>query len=200
MATRAKQQDGSDGVKHSADSVLTLQKGSTVFHQGDPASHWYEVLSGAVRTCRFLADGHRQLTGFFYCDDVFGLDAGRYIVTAEAMTPVILHRRPNAVAAPSFQIGRALKSAQDYIALFAHRTASERLAAFLVSIAEKPGAGERITLPMSRADIADHLGLTIHTVSRTISDFAKRKIIRVDDRAHINVLNREKLELEAGQI
>ncbi len=191
----------SEGVPARAALQVQLDKGDVIFRQGDRADHWYEVVSGVVRTCRFLADGHRQITGFFYNGDVFGAEARRYQVMAEALTPVVLLRCAHSEGPPqSAALSRALTSAQDYIALFAHRTASERLAAFLMAIARKPRGAQQIELPMSRSDIADHLGLTIHTVSRTMSDFARRQIISVEDRTHICVLDHERLSCEAGEL
>ena len=70
----------------------SFDKASVIYHEGDSARHWYEVVSGIVRTCRFLSDGHRQLTGFFYSDDVFGVEASAYRESAEAVTNVLLRR------------------------------------------------------------------------------------------------------------
>jgi CRP/FNR family transcriptional regulator, nitrogen fixation regulation protein len=180
--------------------IITFNKNVVVFHQGDVADYWYEVQSGAVRTCRFRVDGHRQLTGFYFAGDVFGAEAGRYLATAETITPAQLHRHcARSPGLPLDHLERALKSAQQYIALFGHRSASERLAAFILAMARRPEFSERVALPMSRVDIADHLGLTIHTVSRTMSDFVRRRIVAPDGRHHVRIINPEKLAELAGE-
>jgi CRP/FNR family transcriptional regulator, nitrogen fixation regulation protein len=180
--------------------IVEYGKDDVVFNQGGVALYWYEVMEGAVRTCRFLVDGHRQLTGFFFEGDVFGTDMGQYLVSAEALTTTRLARYVNddAVSSPA-HLNRALQSAQDCIALFGHRSASERLAAFILSIARRSRGGDRVSFPISRADIADHLGLTVPTVSRTMTDFAKRKLIRAEGRAYLRILNIDALILEAAE-
>jgi CRP-like cAMP-binding protein len=186
--------------------VKRFAKGLTVYHEGDSAEHWYEVVSGIVRTCRFLADGHRQLTGFFYVGDVFGVESSAYREAAEAVTNVELRRFPIATAdarADGFGnrdkvLEKALESARQSIFLFGHRTAANRLAAFLISISERPGASPGLHLPMTRSDIADHLNLTLHTVSRTICDFARRGLIALDGPQKVRVLDLTGLRMAAG--
>jgi CRP/FNR family transcriptional regulator, nitrogen fixation regulation protein len=187
-------------------ALVEIVKGGIVFNQGDPAVHWFEVLSGTVRTCRFYIDGHRQLTGFFFAGDVFGVEPERYGATAEAVTDAVLRRsavqkegQPVGGDVRSSALERALGSAQSCIFLLGHRTANERLAAFLLVIARRPGARLRFELPMSRADIADHLGLTIHTVSRTFSDLIRRQVIALEGRQFVRVLDLAQLEWLAGE-
>jgi CRP/FNR family nitrogen fixation transcriptional regulator len=186
--------------------LLHLAKGAVVFHQGDRAVYWYEVVSGTVRTCRFLVDGHRQLTGFYFGGDVFGVDDGHCPVTAETITDSVLRRYPlsiegqNSSAAPSdAPHQRAYMAAQQLIQLLGHRSAVERLSAFLLFIGRRPLAGDMIELPMSRGDIADHLGLTIHTVSRTVTMLARRGVIQLIGRQRIRILDRDALNTLAGE-
>lgn len=170
-------------------TILKFRKGEIVYSQGDPATDWFEVISGTVRTCLLYSDGHRQLTGFFYPDDVFGFDSGHYASSAEAVTSVTLRRcgrgfgedvQPSETPPVHGALRSALDSAHACIFLLGRRTAAERLAAFLLATAKRFPAGKPFDLPMSRADIADHLGLTIHTVSRTLSEFVRRKLISLD--------------------
>jgi CRP/FNR family transcriptional regulator, nitrogen fixation regulation protein len=186
--------------------ALHLEKGAVVFHQGDKADSWYEVVSGTVRTCRFLIDGHRQLTGFYFSGDVFGVDDGRYQVTAETITDATLRRHPlcsafsgSEAAAQGAPHQRAYVAAQQLIHLLGHRTAVERLSAFLLYIGRRPLAGDLIDVPMSRGDIADHLGLTIHTVSRTMTMLARRGVIQLMGRQRIRILDRDALTTLAGE-
>jgi CRP/FNR family transcriptional regulator, nitrogen fixation regulation protein len=183
--------------------VLKLCKGEIIYTQGDGALDWFEVVSGTVRTCFLYADGHRQLTGFFYSGDVFGIETGTYQSSAEAVTPVMLRRysrgasgevgQPDAPPAPA-ALQRALRTAQACIFLLGRRTASERVAAFLLATAQRLGRDRPLQLPMSRSDIADHLGLTIHTVSRTVSEFVRRGIISLDGPQMIAIEHRDTLQ------
>jgi CRP/FNR family transcriptional regulator, nitrogen fixation regulation protein len=170
-------------------TILKFRKGEIVYAQGDPATDWFEVLSGTVRTCLLYSDGHRQLTGFFYPGDVFGIDSGHYASSAEAVTAVTLRRcgrgfgeeaQPSETPPVHGALRSALDSAQACIFLLGRRTAAERLAAFLLATAKRFPADQPFDLPMSRADIADHLGLTIHTVSRTLSEFVRRDLVALD--------------------
>ena len=197
-----------DGRRSGANDPVQVHydKGEQIYLQGDPCHYWFEVVSGVVRTCHFHADGHRQLTGFFYCDDVFGLDIGDYPESAEAVTAVRVRRHvrvdgstPVENHSQEVALRRALQSAQECIFLLGHRTAAERVAAFLVAMKDRAPAETRLVVPMSRADIADHLGLTIHTVSRTISDLGRRRLVEFDTPHEIRILNVEKLRELAGE-
>ncbi len=191
----------SETPAHRDTTTIEIASDGVVFHQGETAEHWYEVISGTIRMCRFQVDGQRQLTGFFFSGDVFGYESGRHDGTAEAVTKAVLKKHAFGEAATStrFPFSRALENAQQCIYLLGHRTASERLAAFLLSIARRPGMTNRIELPMSRMDIADYLGLTIHTVSRTISEFGRQGIISIEGRKHVNILDRVMLRTLAGE-
>jgi CRP/FNR family transcriptional regulator, nitrogen fixation regulation protein len=177
------------GVTPRPGTILKFRKGEIVYAQGDPATDWFEVISGTVRTCLLYSDGHRQLTGFFYPGDVFGIDSGHYASSAEAVTAVTLRRcgrgfgeetHPSETPPVHGALRSALDSAHACIFLLGRRTAAERLAAFLLVTAKRFPVDKPFELPMSRADIADHLGLTIHTVSRTLSEFVRRNLIRLD--------------------
>ncbi len=185
---------------------VQFSKGTAIFHEGDPASQWYEVVGGIVRTCRFMADGHRQLTGFFYAGDVFGLDRATYRESAEAVTDVVLSRysardlKQEVASADRPRIfERALESARQSIFLFGHRTAANRVAAFLITMAERSGLRAGLHLPMTRSDIADHLNLTLHTVSRTICDFERKGLIALDGPQEVRILDPQGLRIHAGE-
>lgn len=178
--------------------VLKFRKGEMVYAQGDPATDWFEVISGTVRTCFLYGDGHRQLTGFFYPGDVFGIDCDYYASSAEAVTAVVLRRcgrgfgeetHPSDTPPVHGALRSALDNAQACIFLLGRRTAAERMAAFLLSTAQRFPANRAFVLPMSRSDIADYLGLTIHTVSRTLSEFVRRDLIRLDGPQSIMIKN-----------
>jgi CRP/FNR family transcriptional regulator, nitrogen fixation regulation protein len=209
-------------------TFLKFLKGEIVYDQGDPATHWYEVISGTVRTCFLYSSGHRQLTGFFYAGDVFGIELGTHQSSAEAVTNLVLRRidrscQPEETASrhtPEHAVTQksvpvtpgaattalstgalesALSNAQACIFLLGHRTAPERMAAFLLATSRRMGLDKAVKLPMSRADIADHLGLTIHTVSRTLSDFVRRDLITLEGPQSVHILDRHALMRMAGR-
>lgn len=186
------------------DTILKFRKGEIIFSQGDPGDCWFEVISGTVRTCHFHIDGHRQLTGFFYQGDVFGVEYGSRDAAAEAVTNTVLARRPasnGGLDAPGQNraLERALDSANQCIFLLGRRNASERVAAFLLIAAKRLSAIGSVPLPMTRGDIADHLGLTIHTVSRTISGFVRQGLIELDGPQSCRLLDPGRLRAIAGE-
>ncbi len=185
------------------DTLLKFRKGEIIFSQGDPGDCWFEVVSGTVRTCHFHIDGHRQLTGFFYQGDVFGVEYGSRDAAAEAVTNTILTRHPVPKVEPgnpgkNRALERALDSANQCIFLLGRRNANERVAAFLLIAAKRLSALGSIPLPMTRSDIADHLGLTIHTVSRTISGFVRQGLIELEGPQLCRLVDLEGLRAIAG--
>jgi len=163
---------------------FNVAKGDILYRQGDSRTAWFEVDSGIIRTCRHHSDGSRQVVGFFFEGDVFGTDREHHSTTAEAVTDAVVTRvcQTNAVDSvngvlPDGFLQRALESADRSLFLFGRRKAASRLAAFLIHFAERSGSTDKIHLPMSRDDIADHLGLTVETVSRTFSELARRGVL-----------------------
>jgi CRP/FNR family transcriptional regulator, nitrogen fixation regulation protein len=188
--------DTESGRHHASQTVLKFCKGELVYGQGDPAADWFEVVSGTVRTCFLYSDGHRQLTGFFYAGDVFGIDTGHYSSSAEAVTAVSLRRcrydldnyaNVSDATPVNGAYQRALNTAQACIFVLGRRTAAERIAAFLLATAHRLVTKRAFALPMSRSDVADHLGLTIHTVSRTLSEFVRRNLISLNGPQSITI-------------
>ncbi|KMO36749.1 helix-turn-helix domain-containing protein [Methylobacterium aquaticum] len=161
-----------------------------IYAEGDRVIHFYKVVSGAVRTYRLLSDGRRQIDGFHLPGDIFGLEAGTERRTgADAVidTTLTAYRR-NDRDALTDEVGalaqevvaamlRALERAQDHMMLLGRKSAKERVASFLLALAERAGTEGLIALPMSRADIADHLGLTIESVSRTLTQLERDGVI-----------------------
>jgi CRP/FNR family nitrogen fixation transcriptional regulator len=200
--------DGNDDAGKLSYNLVKISKGVAIYHEAELAHNWYEVVSGIVRTCRFMADGHRQLTGFFYADDIFGVDGRMYRESAEAVTCVILRRystkglddaAPEGGAGRDKVLERALESARECIFLFGHRTAGNRLAAFLIALSNRASASMNIRLPMTRSDIADYLNLTMHTVSRTMSDLTRKHIIALDGPQNVRILDMDGLRVLAGE-
>jgi CRP-like cAMP-binding protein len=142
---------------------------------------------------------------------VFGVEDGVHSESAETVTEAVVRRHARidghaalfpAAAQPNpraIALQQALDSAKKCLFLFGHKTANARVAAFLVAMAGRLSPGEGVELPMSRTDIADHLGLTIHTVSRTISELARRGLIRLDGPRSIRIVDAANLRALAGQ-
>lgn len=171
-----------------------IDPGSAVVWQGDPSQYVVEIVSGAVRTVRALSDGRRVITGFLFAGDVFGASLGeRYPVTVEAIVPTRvrriarrrfaddLARRPELTGELMAKLRAEMMAAQEQVVLLARKTAEERVASFLLSLARRAGnegdADAVIALPMTRLDMADYLGLTIETVSRIMTRLAGRGVI-----------------------
>ena len=162
--------------------VIRREAGEEIFAEGEEAESVYQILSGAVRSYRILGDGRRHVCDFHMPDDVLGLEAGEtHLCTAEGMTPVVLLATPRRVlqrlSVENGLLGQKLwaltvcgmRRCQDHASMLSRLGATERVAAFLISFADRLGADDELELPMTRQDIADYLGLTIHTVSRTLS-------------------------------
>ena len=184
-----------------------FQSGERLFRQGDAARLVYRVVSGAVISYRILSDGRRQVSGFHLPGDFLGLEAGvEHGVTAEALTSVeavaVERKELSARAARDIDLSQALwrvtvqafRRSEAHAMILARLGAAERVAAFLVEFAERIGDDENFDLPMTRQDIADYLGMTIHTVSRTLSQMQERGLIEARSSRHIRLLRRECLE------
>jgi CRP/FNR family transcriptional regulator, nitrogen fixation regulation protein len=180
----------------------SLSRDQEVFAEGSAAEAVYKVVSGAVRTLRLLADGRRQIIGFHLPGDVFGIEAHSvHGATAEAICETVLvSARRSSVLGDMEQQGRLVRHAltelrcsQDHLLTLGRRTAIERVASFLVDLVNRTGASEVLALPMSRQDIADYLGLTIETVSRTLTQMQARGIVRLHGCRQLRLLKRSAL-------
>lgn len=181
--------------------------GERLFRQGDPVKLVYRVLKGAVVSYRLLSDGRRQVTGFHLPGDFVGLEAGvEHSTTAEALGVVHASaiERADLAQRAATDIGlaralwqvsvRAFHRSEDHALILSRQGATERVVAFLLEFSERLGHPEFIDLPMSRQDIADHVGLTIHTVSRTLSLLQNEGLIEARSARHVRLLQRGRLE------
>jgi CRP/FNR family transcriptional regulator/CRP/FNR family nitrogen fixation transcriptional regulator len=181
--------------------------GDHLFRQGDPVRLVYRVLKGTVVSYRLLSDGRRQVTGFHLPGDFVGLEAGvEHATTAEALSPVHASAidRAELAARAVTDIGlaralwqitvRAVQRSEDHALILARQGATERVVAFLLDFAARLGNPEVIDLPMTRQDIADHVGLTIHTVSRTLSQLQAAGLVEARSTRHVRLLQRCRLD------
>lgn len=169
---------------------LSFARNEEIFGESEPAACVYRVLKGVARTYRILADGRRQIAEFFLPGDVFGLEAGQeHRTSAEAVSDceVLAMRRSHLAERASSDSPTAhklwaltlhhLRRSEEHMLVLGRKNASERLAWFLIDMSERIPAPDRVELPMSRQDIADYLGLTIETVSRTMTQLQDEQVI-----------------------
>jgi CRP/FNR family transcriptional regulator, nitrogen fixation regulation protein len=186
-------------------ATMSYPRNSEIFGENEPAEYLYKVISGSVRTYKILSDGRRQVGGFYLAGDIFGLEFGdEHTFSAEAIadTKVLVVKRSAltslagrdvTIAGELFSLtGRELKRVQERILLLV-KSAQERVASFLIEMADRAAAGNIVELPMSRQDIADYLGLTIETVSRTLTGLETAATIEVPSSRRIVLRNRPAL-------
>ena len=180
---------------------MSFARKAEIYGENEPADYLYKVVSGAVRTYRVLTDGRRHISAFYLPDCMFGLELGdEHAFSAEAITDtkvlvikrstmIALAARDNGVANQLWVMtGRELERVQEHILLLI-KTAQERVAGFLLQMAKRVPAGNEVELPMSRQDIADYLGLTIETVSRTLTQLENSATIALPTSRRIVLLN-----------
>ena len=172
--------------------VVHIAPGCEIYAEGDDADLFYKVVSGVVRICKFLSDGRRQIESFHAEGEILGLeaaDAHRFTAEAVSDCTLIAYRRRNLAsrAAADESVARelfahamdSLARAQDHLLVLGRRSAMEKLASFLAEWADAAPDHRRFTLAMTRQDIADYLGLTIETVSRTFTQLEKDAVISI---------------------
>lgn len=195
-------------------SIVTEKKygaGATIFEQGDEPAYIFNLTSGHVRLAKTLANGRRQIIGFVYPGGMLGLAThGAYVCSAEAIGPVKLCRFPRDRLLALLEELPSLKTrlldiaadelgdAQEQMLLLGRKTPLERVASFLwrqYQEAVRCGQTEpSIDLPMGRTDIADYLGTTIETVSRTFTRLRNDGLIRLEHANKVIILDAQGLE------
>jgi CRP/FNR family nitrogen fixation transcriptional regulator len=185
---------------------MSFSRNEEIYGENEPADYLYKIISGTVRTYKVLSDGRRQIGAFYLPGDIFGLETGEeeHAFSAEAISDarvLVIKRsavmglaeRDNGVARQLWDLtGRELRRVQDHIMLLV-KTAQERVVSFLLEMAARGPVGNAVELPMSRQDIADYLGLTIETVSRTLTHLESTAAIELPSSRHIVLRNRSAL-------
>jgi CRP/FNR family nitrogen fixation transcriptional regulator len=189
---------------------MSFCRNAEVFGEGEPAEHLYKVVSGAVRISKLLSDGRRQIGAFYLPGEMFGLETDKtHAFSAEAIcqSEILVVKRTaflaeatrdaNMVTEVLAQTMTHLHRAQNHMLLLGRKNAQERIATFLLEMAARLSKTGEIELPMSRQDIADYLGLTIETVSRTLTQLERDGLIAIPvsrrivfrDRAALDEMN-----------
>jgi len=160
---------------------MQFGRNEEIYGESEAADYLYKIVSGTVRTYKVLSDGRRQIGAFYMVGDMFGLESGaEHAFSAEAITnakvlvikrsavTALAARDPSAAQQLFLMMAGELARVQDHITLLI-KTAQERVASFLLEMTDRAQVRDEVELPMSRQDIADYLGLTIETVSRTLT-------------------------------
>ena len=187
-------------------ALMSFSRNAEVYGESEPADYLYKVVSGTVRTYKILLDGRRQIGAFYLPGDIFGLEVGeQHALSAEAVTlsKILVIKRAAVVSLAGRDIetahqlwtftARELRRVQNHLLLL-NKTAPERVASFLLEMAERAEAKGELELAMSRQDIADYLGLTIETVSRMLTQFENASAIALPTPKRIVLLNRTVLK------
>jgi len=181
---------------------MSFGRNAEIYGEGEPSDYLYKVISGTVRTYKVLGDGRRQIGAFYLPGDAFGLEIGAaHTFSAEAITDArilvikrsavtALAARDNSVAQQLLAMtSREVERLQGHVMLLI-KTAQERVAGFLLEMADRATARNEVELTMSRQDIADYLGLTIETVSRTLTLLENAATIALPTSRRIVLRNR----------
>jgi CRP/FNR family transcriptional regulator, anaerobic regulatory protein len=198
-------------------NTVEVDASRAIFDETGPADYVYNVTVGAVKIYKLLPDGRRQVTGFLFPGDFLGLTHNKtYAYSAEALIPTKLCRfaRPKLEAlldeVPKLEqrlLGMAsheLAAAQDQMVLLGRKSARERVVSFLLLLSNEAmrrgQPGNPVVLPMNRHDIADYLGLTIETVSRTLTQLKTQRLIELLDEKRVRLANPETLRAIAAGV
>jgi CRP/FNR family transcriptional regulator, nitrogen fixation regulation protein len=199
------------GAEHLALSVAQMgapvpyARDTEIFGEGEKAEYIYQVVSGAVRTYKILNDGRRQIGAFYLPGDIFGLEIGdSHDLSAEAVSDCTvavikrsalasLAREDSGISQALWTLtARELQRVQKHVLLLV-RSAQERVASFLLEMADRTAAAGPVVLPMSRRDIADYLGLTIETVSRALAALEGQAAIAMTGARRVQLTNMREL-------
>jgi CRP/FNR family transcriptional regulator, anaerobic regulatory protein len=172
----------------------------TVFAQEEMTTSFYNLLQGVMRLYKALPDGRRQIVGFALPGDFVGMTpSARHSFSGDAIGPVAICRfsrasfarfiedKPHLLLRINELAVRELSQARDHMVLLGRRSAEEKVASFLISWRDRlvhlkgplKGPLKTVPLPMSRQDIADFLGLTIETISRTFTKLERDRVIKI---------------------
>jgi CRP/FNR family nitrogen fixation transcriptional regulator len=184
---------------------VSFSRNEVIYSESRPADYVYKVVSGSVRVCKVLNDGRRRIEAFYLPGDVFGLEMdSEHHFSAEAITQstilVVKRSALMSLANADGDVARRLwtftaselRRLQEHVLLLT-KTAQERVASFLLDLARRLAAVEEIEVPMSRQDIADYLGLTIETISRTLTQLETQATIALPSSRRIVLCNRRAL-------
>jgi len=196
-------------------SIVRFKKRETIYLEGDPAEAIFNINAGVVKVYKVATDGREHITAFLFAGDLFGLSAeGIYANSAKAITDVIAYRLPVTMlrrylakdAEFDFhficKLCQDLRHAQRHAFLLSEKRAVTKLAMFLQLIEQLQIArGQQIAeihLPMDRSDIGEYIGTTLEAVSRAFRTLTTRGVIKLCDREHLRIVDRDAFDKIAG--
>ena len=165
-----------------------FKRNNVIACEGDTADYIFLVVSGVLRSCKTFRNGDRSVVAFYLPGDLFGWDDRKCPLSVEAATEaIVIFLKRNGLVSLAIRESRVaafllsgtmseLRRAQER-ALLMTRNATHRVAAFLSKWSQRCGETEHINIPMSYEDVADYLGLTIETLSRTITKLEQSKLV-----------------------
>ncbi|MBZ6078653.1 Crp/Fnr family transcriptional regulator [Microvirga puerhi] len=215
MAVCSALQDDEVAELERAMSFVRLESNTSLVEEGEPRRRVYTLTSGLLRLSLALPDGRRQITGFLMPGDYLGLaDDEIYAQTAEAVVPSglcsfsvrdmdrLMERYPRLRDRLHLMTRAALRQARETQMILGRLAPSEKVASFLLHMSNRAAAYGRpespVPLPMTRTDIADYLGLTIETVSRTFTKLKTQGLIRLPDPHSVEIVDKSRLAVVAG--
>ncbi|MEM7545391.1 MAG: helix-turn-helix domain-containing protein [Pseudomonadota bacterium] len=171
---------------------LRFQPGQSIVVQGDKIEHLYQVVAGTVRCCSFTEEGRRQIFRFARAGDVLGfVDPERWHFSAEAVDCVVARSIPIARLEAALEqhselrrdlrayVARVLAERERQLSVLAFEPAAQRLLWFLKDFAKGRCGDGYLSLPMTRQEIGDFLGLSLETVSRSFSTLRQSGMIEM---------------------
>ncbi len=200
--------------RHSRQVVRS--SGEQLISDSETIESYASVMRGVVKLSKVLEDGRQQVVGLQFAPDFLGRLFGREsAVNADAASEVELCRMPKSVVErlvaqnPALegrlldQTLRELDEAREWMVTLGRKTAKEKVASFLYLIAthKDPSHVDRsivFDLPLTRADIADFLGLTIETVSRQFTKLRAKGVIEIESHRHVLVPDISELKNSCG--
>ncbi len=204
--------DGQLKIFSEISSERTHTNRENIFLQQEISTNLYNITEGNVKIYHLLSDGRIQIIGFLYPGDFFGAyKKGKYNYSAEAIGDVrlcvfkqevldkYLGKNMNLAKELLHMTSHELTLAQDRIGVLGKMNANERMAKFILNISNQRARigwqDNPISLPMTRQDIADYLGLTLETVSREITKLKTANIIKVMNSKQFFINNKNELAL-----
>ena len=202
-----------EAVSHSK----AFEPGQTVFDEGEDPKFIYNLTEGTIRLVKLLPNGRRQIVGFIFPGDIMGLSVhGEYTASAEAITPIkvcqfprdkwldMVDQFPQMKSRLLNMAADEISEAQEQMLLLGRKSPVEKVASFLCRLMRENrrsgGPDNEVDLDMGRSDIADYLGLTIETVSRTFTKLRTEGVITLEGKHHVIVNDMDALEDIAEEV
>lgn len=191
----------------SAPNIRHLKAGETLYVEGDMAPYCYQVADGVMKEYNTLEDGRRQVADFYGVGELFGIsELNEHLYTAEAITACAIKfygrdaYLKTIAASPELSeqfldtLMTRLHRARERMVMLGRMSANQRVAAFLQRLSGEQETIDNVRFVMSRQDIADHLGLTIETVCRVLTEFKKKHIIEMPSARLFSVPDLDRLD------